>query len=458
MTKAIIEKQVGIKKATPEKQATLGFVFGIISILSFVSLCDYDPGSFHSSPPMESSPLLGQVGLSLAINILGIFGLSAWLLPWLFGNLSFLSFRKTQNKEKLSKFLTIALSILSICVLANIRDVQIREDGQSSLFNPNIYVHGAGGSVGAFIYSGQPISSQPDTQIGGFLRLWLGSLGATMLALFILFFCLSIHFSFSPLHFFQSRIKKWKELPKKHGVEISKETQTNDPREKNDTDELDLSKKKGEKKSWNFPWNSDDGEDDLLFGDVSKGNSGEKSPVKIKAVNAGPVGRQPDEKKSEKIDQTTVVKPEVKDPAAVPDKKIEPIVDATPQDSNSGSNEGMEGFKVVRAAKTEKAGDLFPERKGDYHFPPMELLMEPPEEEAIGDEDHILKAKRLQDTLKEFKIEVEMGEVHTGPVITRYDLHPAAGVRVEKIANLDKNLAMALKAESVRILAPVPGK
>jgi S-DNA-T family DNA segregation ATPase FtsK/SpoIIIE len=118
----------------------------------------------------------------------------------------------------------------------------------------------------------------------------------------------------------------------------------------------------------------------------------------------------------------------------------------------------MEGFKVVRAAKTEKASDLFPERKGDYHFPPMELLMEPPEEESIGDEDHILKAKRLQDTLKEFKIEVEMGEVHTGPVITRYDLHPAAGVRVEKIANLDKNLAMALKADSVRILAPVPGK
>ena len=53
---------------------------------------------------------------------------------------------------------------------------------------------------------------------------------------------------------------------------------------------------------------------------------------------------------------------------------------------------------------------------------------------------------------------MELGEVHTGPVITRYDIHPAAGVRVEKIANLDKNLAMALRAESVRILAPVPGK
>jgi S-DNA-T family DNA segregation ATPase FtsK/SpoIIIE len=118
----------------------------------------------------------------------------------------------------------------------------------------------------------------------------------------------------------------------------------------------------------------------------------------------------------------------------------------------------MDGFKVVRAAKTEKAGDLFPERKGDYHFPTLELLMEPPEEEANEDEDHMIKARNLKETLAQFKVEIELGEVHTGPVITRYDVHPAAGVRVEKIANLDKNLAMALKADSVRILAPVPGK
>ncbi|MBT5914856.1 MAG: DNA translocase FtsK, partial [Opitutae bacterium] len=236
------------------------------------------------------------------------------------------------------------------------------------------------------------------------------------------------------------------------------ETQTKEPKEKNVPDEVEVSNKEDKKKKWKLPWNSDDGEDDLLFGDVSKENSGEKSPVKVKAVNTDSVRSGPDEKKSKKIEPTTSEEFEVKKPIDVPIEKIEPIVDATAQDSDSETNEGMEGFKVVRAAKTEKAGDLFPERKGDYHFPPMELLMEPPEEEAIGDDDHILKAKRLQDTLREFKIEVEMGEVHTGPVITRYDLHPAAGVRVEKIANLDKNLAMALKAESVRILAPVPGK
>ena len=165
--------------------------------------------------------------------------------------------------------------------------------------------------------------------------------------------------------------------------------------------------------------------------------------------------------KAKKEDSSAISKPadELRDePISKPEETptIEDTLDSN--DDEIDSSDGMEGFKVVRAAKTEKAGDLFPERKGDYHFPPMSLLMEPPEEEAIRDEDHILKAKRLQDTLNEFKIEVEMGEVHTGPVITRYDLHPAPGVRVEKIANLDKNLAMALKAESVRILAPVPGK
>ena len=190
----------------------------------------------------------------------------------------------------------------------------------------------------------------------------------------------------------------------------------------------------------------------MLFGDVSK-NVAEK-PIKTSKTISNSSNDKP----------TTPVKTVVKKDDSDTEEKSEDkeskdlITDSlvqNPVDEPSGS---MEGFKVVRAAKTEKASDLFPERKGDYHFPPMELLMEPPEEETIGDEDHILKAKRLQDTLKEFKIEVEMGEVHTGPVITRYDLHPAAGVRVEKIANLDKNLAMALKADSVRILAPVPGK
>ena len=179
--------------------------------------------------------------------------------------------------------------------------------------------------------------------------------------------------------------------------------------------------------------------------------------------------------KKPKVKDSTDSNQDVQQQSAVPEsfteeKKIEDFSDKNSvQDSaeiptvtnealSTEDEADLDGFKVVRAAKTEKAGDLFPERKGDYQFPTLELLMDPPEEESNEDEDHMIKARNLKETLAQFKIEIELGEVHTGPVITRYDVHPAAGVRVEKIANLDKNLAMALKADSVRILAPVPGK
>jgi len=53
---------------------------------------------------------------------------------------------------------------------------------------------------------------------------------------------------------------------------------------------------------------------------------------------------------------------------------------------------------------------------------------------------------------------VALGEIHVGPVITRYEVVPAPGVRVERISSLDKNIALGMRAQSVRILAPIPGK
>ena len=64
----------------------------------------------------------------------------------------------------------------------------------------------------------------------------------------------------------------------------------------------------------------------------------------------------------------------------------------------------------------------------------------------------------LKDTLAEFGIEVEVTNVERGPVVTRYELLPAPGVRVEKISNLSNNIALAMKAESIRVQAPIPGK
>jgi S-DNA-T family DNA segregation ATPase FtsK/SpoIIIE len=74
------------------------------------------------------------------------------------------------------------------------------------------------------------------------------------------------------------------------------------------------------------------------------------------------------------------------------------------------------------------------------------------------DEEYANNMADLVRIIGEFGITVTPGEIHVGPVITCYEVVPAAGVRVEKIASLDKNIALHMKAQSVRILAPIPGK
>jgi len=94
-----------------------------------------------------------------------------------------------------------------------------------------------------------------------------------------------------------------------------------------------------------------------------------------------------------------------------------------------------------------------------YEPPPFSLLKEQAKPApGNSDEEHAQNAATLLRILGEFGVEVSLGEIHVGPVITRYEVVPAPGVRVEKIAGLDKNIALGMKAQSVRILAPIPGK
>ncbi len=97
---------------------------------------------------------------------------------------------------------------------------------------------------------------------------------------------------------------------------------------------------------------------------------------------------------------------------------------------------------------------------GDYQLPGLVLLNQPdltvkPTETK---EELMANARLMVQTLAQFGIEVAPGDITKGPTITRYELHPAPGVKLEKIAGLTNNIAAALKAERLNILAPVPGK
>ena len=97
---------------------------------------------------------------------------------------------------------------------------------------------------------------------------------------------------------------------------------------------------------------------------------------------------------------------------------------------------------------------------GNYQLPPMDFLQHPDMtvKPTESKEELMSNARLMQQTLAQFDIEVSLGDITKGPTITRYELHPAPGVKMEKITALSNNIAAALKAERIHILAPVPGK
>ncbi|MGB2696866.1 MAG: DNA translocase FtsK 4TM domain-containing protein, partial [Candidatus Zixiibacteriota bacterium] len=96
-----------------------------------------------------------------------------------------------------------------------------------------------------------------------------------------------------------------------------------------------------------------------------------------------------------------------------------------------------------------------------YDFPDLKLLTEPPSvKPSVTQEELNQTAKALRDTLETFevRIEGEAIELFPGPVITRYEFKPAPGIKVNQVVGLADDLALALQARRIRIVAPVPGK
>ncbi len=97
--------------------------------------------------------------------------------------------------------------------------------------------------------------------------------------------------------------------------------------------------------------------------------------------------------------------------------------------------------------------------KGLYAPPAIELLNAPNAEAPSFSEDELnLNAQILEDRLLEFNVQGKVTEINPGPVITRYDVEPAAGVKISRIVGLADDLALAMRAKRIRIVAPVPGK
>ncbi len=111
----------------------------------------------------------------------------------------------------------------------------------------------------------------------------------------------------------------------------------------------------------------------------------------------------------------------------------------------------------ARAEKERQVPLFDPPSAGE--LPPLSLLDDPPEQKTGYSADSLEAMSRLVELkLKDFGIDVEVKSVSPGPVITRFELDPAPGVKVSQIANLAKDLARSLSVVSVRIVEVIPGK
>ncbi|VAX14106.1 DNA translocase FtsK [hydrothermal vent metagenome] len=115
-------------------------------------------------------------------------------------------------------------------------------------------------------------------------------------------------------------------------------------------------------------------------------------------------------------------------------------------------------IKQSRRVEQEKQIPLF-EAEGDSSLPPLSLLdASKPGKYTLSREALEAISRQVELKLQDFGVQVEVVAVHPGPVITRYELQPAPGVKVSQITNLAKDLARALSAISVRVVEVIPGK
>lgn len=98
-------------------------------------------------------------------------------------------------------------------------------------------------------------------------------------------------------------------------------------------------------------------------------------------------------------------------------------------------------------------------KDGTYELPPLSLLTNPKKiDQPLLKKELKRQAEILEETLLSFNIEAKVGDINCGPTITSFEILPAVGVKVQKITNLENNIALNLQAKSLRIIAPIPGK
>ena len=144
------------------------------------------------------------------------------------------------------------------------------------------------------------------------------------------------------------------------------------------------------------------------------------------------------------------------EPKFEPEPEMEPAQESRPATIGGVEilNEVAENKKLLDQIERGKV-----EKPKDFVLPPLKFLNDPPKRSHNINEAEIdQQISNLLDKLRKFKIDGDVVRTYTGPIVTTFEFRPAPHIKVSKILTLQDDLAMALKAQTIRIQAPIPGK
>ena len=426
------------------KKQILGFLFSVFGVLLALAVISYSDKDQSTLERLQFIDIFRKESYSKAfvtLNWLGIAGayVSDYFVNNLFGYFSvffaavFIAFGiNLIRKKALSS--TVQFSIYSILLMM----VLASSFGLIKIFSgpENISSH-LSGTTGDFL--------------ANVFYQTLGSVGASVffaisaLLLTLLLIDGNIIKSFARFKLFAERVKD----------NFNKEKE-----ELTDIKDLKQSEKSGKKPATDA---KPDNEDIALV------EAMKKEREKILSKKYGKSVSEENQQEEDLIKVTEINRPKQEETAQIIIKEKKPreikkapelVSNITDKTNISEIDVNPENSNEVDSLKSNKEDDFVEEKLEKYKFPGVELLIEPTKEEfdTIPNEELTENGRLLQAKLLKFGIEVEKVFATPGPVVTLYELVPAADVKLSKIESLQDDIALAMKAKGIRMIIPIPGK
>ena len=379
----------------------------------------------------------GTIGVKLNEILGGIMGIMQYVLP--IGGLAISIKLASDGREEItSKLLQYGIAIVALSIVFSVFQISSGELDSSKEISEVVkdaYYYGSQGKGGGAIGA-----------VGGVvLAKLLGNVGAVIfcigIAVILLVFAFGINLS-DMINLFMDRLEEKREERFERKEELAKE------REKEEEKETPSQRRKRLREERKAK---------MELAKLEKQEKQDPMDNQIKINFGGRIVDGADEKAGlKKYDHSNDdLEPLTKESKRA--KKIQEEMQPDVIDSNL--------FKEVEEQKEDKKKAVLQLEHSvvvedeHYEYPPIELLSKPGKKTLKGGAKALTDtATRLQKTLYSFGVSAKVENVSVGPAITRYELKPAEGVRVSKIANLADDIALNLAAETIRIEAPIPGK